>query len=109
VAPSFGSLGVLFTRGWLKAEMYTDFNGELSFDQLSPSEVDKAYLYASDENGNPFSPNWYTLNLKASIKLNPYLTVMGGVENITDQLYRPYSSGISAPGRNYSLSLRATL
>ncbi|GAB5558228.1 MAG: TonB-dependent receptor [Schleiferiaceae bacterium] len=109
VAPSFGSVGVLFTRGWLKAEMYTDFNGELKFDQLSPSEVDKAYLYASDENGNPYSPNWYTVNLKASIKLNPYLTVMGGVENITDQLYRPYSSGISAPGRNYSLSLRATL
>jgi len=109
VAPTFGSVGVLFTRGWLKAEMYTDFNGELGFDQMAPSEVDKAYLYATDANGNPYSPQWYSLNLKASIKLNSTLTLMGGIENITDQLYRPYSSGISAPGRNYSLSVRATL
>ncbi|MFT7154314.1 MAG: hemoglobin/transferrin/lactoferrin receptor protein, partial [Alteromonas macleodii] len=30
-----------------------------------------------------------------------------GVENISDQRYRPYSSGIVAPGRNFILSLKA--
>ncbi|MBQ8256389.1 MAG: hypothetical protein IJY98_00520 [Bacteroidaceae bacterium] len=28
------------------------------------------------------------------------------VENIGDRRYRPYSCGISAPGRNFTLSLR---
>jgi hemoglobin/transferrin/lactoferrin receptor protein len=28
-----------------------------------------------------------------------------GVENITDQSYRPYSSGIAAAGRNFYISL----
>lgn len=109
VAPSFGSIGVVYTHGWLKAELYSDFNSELSYDKMAPSEVDKDYLYAKDNNGNPYSPSWYTLNVKASFKLNHYLTVMGGVENITDQLYRPYSSGISAPGRNFIISLKATI
>ncbi len=109
VAPTFGSVGVVYTHGWLKAELYSDFNSEISNNKMAPSEIDKAYLYAKDENGNPYSPSWYTLNLKASFKLNHYLTIMGGVENITDQLYRPYSSGISAPGRNFIVSLKATI
>jgi hemoglobin/transferrin/lactoferrin receptor protein len=32
-----------------------------------------------------------------------------GVENITDQRYRPYSSGISAAGRNFIGSLRLNI
>jgi hemoglobin/transferrin/lactoferrin receptor protein len=34
-------------------------------------------------------------------------SVSGGVENITDQRYRPYRSGIVAGGRNFVLALRA--
>jgi len=39
--------------------------------------------------------------------LTKTFSVNAGVENITDQRYRLYSSGISAPGRNYVLSFRA--
>jgi len=35
------------------------------------------------------------------------LSVSAGLENITDQRYRPYSSGLVASGRNLILSLRA--
>jgi hemoglobin/transferrin/lactoferrin receptor protein len=34
-------------------------------------------------------------------------TIGAGLENITDQRYRPYSSGIVAPGRDFVLSLKA--
>jgi hemoglobin/transferrin/lactoferrin receptor protein len=37
-----------------------------------------------------------------------HLSISAGVENLTDQRYRPYSSGIVAPGRNFILSLKAT-
>jgi hemoglobin/transferrin/lactoferrin receptor protein len=33
--------------------------------------------------------------------------VSGGIENLTDQRYRPYSSGISGAGRNFILALTA--
>ncbi len=70
-------------------------------------EQGKTEIYAKDENGNPYSPGWYTLNFKALYQITNYLAVSAGLENITDQRYRPYSSGISAPGRNFILSLRA--
>ena len=33
--------------------------------------------------------------------------VTAGLENITDQRYRPYSSGLVAPGRNFIVGVRA--
>jgi len=49
------------------------------------------------------------LNLKLSYQLFDNLDVYFGLENITDQRYRPYSSGITAAGRNFIGSLRLTL
>jgi len=66
-------------------------------------------LYAKDENGNPYSPAWWTLNFKTSYTVAKYLTIDAGIENIFDKRYRPYSSGISAPGRNFIISLRAKI
>jgi hemoglobin/transferrin/lactoferrin receptor protein len=40
-------------------------------------------------------------------KFTEQLSVSGGIENMTDQRYRPYSSGLAGAGRNFVLSLRA--
>jgi hemoglobin/transferrin/lactoferrin receptor protein len=107
-APWFGRFHVTYTRARLKADLYTVFNGETSYDNLPPSERDKDYMYAIDSDGNPYSPSWYTLNFKMLYQLTDYLMITAGVENITDQRYRPYSSGIVAPGLNFIGSLRLT-
>ena len=60
-----------------------------------------------DENGNPFSPSWTTLNARVAYNITEYLRLQAGIENMFDLQYRPYSSGIVAPGRNMQLSLRA--
>jgi len=44
--------------------------------------------------------------LKAGYQVSEKITANIGWENITDQRYRPYSSGIVAPGSNVILSLR---
>jgi hemoglobin/transferrin/lactoferrin receptor protein len=82
------------------------YNSQIEAEDLAPSEVEKDYLYATDANGNPYVPSWYTLNLKSVFKLNETWSFSGGIENITDQRYRPYSSGITAPGRNFILAVR---
>jgi hemoglobin/transferrin/lactoferrin receptor protein len=41
--------------------------------------------------------------------LDERFTLSAGLENITDVRYRPYSSGMAAPGRNVVISLRASL
>jgi hemoglobin/transferrin/lactoferrin receptor protein len=62
--------------------------------------------FAKDENGNPYTPSWYTLNFKIAYYPNKNMSIAAGVENITDQLYRTFGSGISASGRNFTLTLR---
>lgn len=109
VAPNFGNTHLIFDYDRLKIDGFIDYNGELSHNQLAPSEVEKDYLYAKDDNGNPYAPSWYTLNLRTQYALNNSLFVTLGLENITDQRYRKYSSGIASPGRNLVVSLSYSL
>jgi hemoglobin/transferrin/lactoferrin receptor protein len=74
---------------------------------LNEEERQKRFIYARDNNGNSYSPSWYTLSFKAMYQFHPNFTVSAGLENITDQRYRPYSSGLVAGGRNFILSVRA--
>lgn len=106
-APTFGETHVSYTYNKLELDIYAEYNGELSNSNLAPSEKGKEYLYAKDDNGDPYSPRWYTLNLNSSYQFNETVKVSGGVDNITDQRYRPYSSGIAAPGRNFFVAVRA--
>jgi hemoglobin/transferrin/lactoferrin receptor protein len=106
--PPFGQAGLNWSRDRLRLELFVQFSGAFDHGDLAPSEQAKAPIYAKDANGDPYAPGWHTLNLKGSYQLSRLLQVSGGVENITDQRYRPYSSGISAPGRNLILALRAS-
>jgi len=100
--PAFGKLGVKFLGEKWRNEFYADFNGNRWRKDIPSSEIDdKPYLYTDKG-----SPGWYTLNLKSSYKANSFLSISGGVENMLDTHYRPYSSGISAPGRNFIIGVR---
>ena len=66
------------------------------------------FYFEVDENGNPWSPSWYTLNFKVMYHATNFMSFNLGVENITNQRYRPYSSGIAAAGINFIGSLRFT-
>jgi len=52
-------------------------------------------------------PSWYTINLRSSFQLKKQIQLQVAIENILDRNYRYFASGISAPGRNISISLRA--
>ena len=105
--PLFGSSHFIYENQKLFFDLYANYNGKLDFEDLAPSEQEKPYMYATDENGNPFSPAWWTLNLKFDYKLNKAIALGGGVENILDNRYRTYSSGIVSPGLNFIFSVNA--
>jgi hemoglobin/transferrin/lactoferrin receptor protein len=108
-APFYSVSGLSFFHGKLKSELSFIYSGEISYNDLAPSERNKPAIYAVDDNGNPYSPEWYTINFKAAYQLTDFLQFNAGVENITDQRYRPYSSGIAAPGRNFVFSIRTSI
>ena len=107
VAPVFGSTHLTYVRKKLKLDLYSQYNRKMEFSDLPLVDRTDNVPYAKDANGLPFTPGWYTLNFKAAYYINKNIALNAGIENITDQLYRPYSSGISAAGRNFILSLRA--
>lgn len=106
VAPTFGSTRVSFTNNKIRLMVYANYNGEISYRNLSLSERADVHLYAKDADGNPYAPAWTTLNFKSSFMVAKFVTIDAGVENILDKRYRPYSSGITAPGRNFIFALR---
>ncbi len=105
VAPTFGDLHLLWNNQKIKTDLFLNFNGEIAYEDLAPSERSKDYIYAVDANGNPYSPSWYTLNFRSQYQITNAFKATAILENMTDQRYRSYSSGIVAPGINLVLGL----
>lgn len=106
VPPLFGNTGFIYQNGKFFIDFFANYNGKVSFANLSPTEKEKPHIYAKDTSGNPYSPPWFILNLKTVFSASNKITLNVGIENIFDKRYRPYSSGISSPGRNLYVSLR---
>ena len=102
VPPAFGETGFKYESGKLRSSFVLKYSGSIAFEDLAPSEQNKPHLYTADG-----SLAWYTINLYNSYRFNDFLSVNLNLENLLDTHYRPYSSGISAPGFNATLSLRA--
>lgn len=88
-------------------QLYSMYMAERTHEDLPFGEKTKDELYTKDADGNTWAPAWNTLNFKAEYLLSQTFTISSGIENLTDKRYRPYSSGISAPGRNFVFSVRA--
>ena len=101
VAPLFGMASVKYENNKTSLEAFTEFNAKKPISDFSPSERNKPHLYTPEG-----TPAWATLNFRTSYQLTEEITLNVSVENIFDKHYRPYSSGISAPGRNIIVALR---
>lgn len=104
-APFFGRAALTYQYDKLAMELYTQFQAKRSHKDMPESELSKTEMYALDADGHVYAPAWCTLNLKAQYKPGNHLVLNAGLENITDKRYRHYSSGISAPGRNFIASV----
>ncbi|MFT5725223.1 MAG: hemoglobin/transferrin/lactoferrin receptor protein [Bacteroidia bacterium] len=105
ITPNFGNTSLSWKNTKFKIIAYANYNARLSNDKLAPTEQSKVHLYAFDGDGLPYSPAWMTLNIKTGVTFSKSLKLNIGLENILNKRYRPYSSGISAPGRNLSIAL----
>jgi hemoglobin/transferrin/lactoferrin receptor protein len=101
IPPVFGQTGLIYHRKGLETELFTRYNGWKHLADYSPSGEDNLNQATADG-----SPAWVTLNFRASYSFNSYFSATLACENIMDQNYRNFASGISAPGRNFIISLR---
>lgn len=101
IPPLFGETRVTYERAKWIAEFFARYNLKKTFDDLAPEEQAKTHLYTEDG-----TPGWYTLNVRGGWRLHRAFELQAALENILDHHYRPFSSGISAPGRNLIVALR---
>ena len=104
VSPAFGKISMIYERKRLRSELVCLFQESKRLSDMSPDERAKTHLYTTDG-----ALGWYTLSVRSNYRFSDHWSTSVGVENILDTHYRPYSSGISAAGRNGMLSVRYQL
>ena len=104
IPPVFGITSLKLELSKFTTEFYARYNGWKHIEDYSPGgEDNEAYATADG------MPSWYTLNLRAGYQFNQNISLQAGFENMLDKHYRNFASGISAPGRNIYVTLRANL
>jgi hemoglobin/transferrin/lactoferrin receptor protein len=103
-APTFGQVGLKWLHNGWSALAQFDFNGPQNPQNMAPSETNKPHIYLRNAEGLLFSPSWHRLDLRLRKEWRQWGVTLA-FENLTNQRYRPYSSAIVAPGRNFIASL----
>lgn len=104
IPPIFGKVSLQYHIKRFQAEMFVHFNGQKGLNRYSESSEDRL-----DQATPQGTPSWFTLNLVTSTQIHPNVSLQFGIENILDEHYKTFSSGISAPGRNFMVALRGNL
>jgi hemoglobin/transferrin/lactoferrin receptor protein len=101
VPPLFGQTSLRGEFKKLRVELWAQYNGWKRLRDYSPSGEDNLQ-YATPDG----MPAWWTLNLRAAYQFSRFGQVQVALDNLLDRHYRYFSSGVSAPGRNLSVTLR---
>jgi hemoglobin/transferrin/lactoferrin receptor protein len=101
IPPVFGKVSLGYTIRKFNAEFFVNYSGWKRLEDYNFIGEDN-YSYATPQG----MPSWYTLNLRLNYSFNKYASLQVACENILDHNYRNFASNISAPGRNFILTLR---
>ncbi|MEZ4773779.1 MAG: TonB-dependent receptor [Bacteroidia bacterium] len=104
IPPVFGKISLNMKREKIRAEFFVNYSGWKRLEDYSSSGEDNL-AYATTYG----MPSWYTLNTRITVALSKKISLQAACENILDQNYRVFASNISAPGRNFIFTLRATI
>jgi hemoglobin/transferrin/lactoferrin receptor protein len=101
IPPVFGKLSMVYTVGKVRAELFMNYSG---WKRLAD------YNFIGEDNfayATPYGmPSWATVNARVNYNFSRSLSLQLACENILDQNYRNFASNISAPGRNFIVTLR---
>jgi hemoglobin/transferrin/lactoferrin receptor protein len=107
IPPVFGQSSIIFKDKNIDAEFFVRYNGKKSRADYSTSGEDNALYSADPING--LMPAWFTINLRIGYNITKNFRLNASFENMTDNRYRVFASGINAPGKNFIISLRYKL
>jgi hemoglobin/transferrin/lactoferrin receptor protein len=102
IPPVYGKLSLDYHNKHFSIEAFLCYSGWKHYDDYNLLGEDN-YAFALPEEG---MPSWYTLNARLNYAFSKNISLQLACENILDRNYRSFASNISAPGRNFIVTLR---
>ncbi len=100
IPPTYGRLFFSYEKGAWQLRTGSRFNAFKPIDSFGGSVDNPEFATARG------SESWYTLHATAAYKFHSALTLQVGVDNILDQFYVPFASGLPGAGRHVSVTIR---
>lgn len=104
IPPVFGKIALNYQKNKYQASVYTLFNGAKKAEDYRLKTEDNEIYSADPILG--YMPAWATFNLRFGYEMYPNTFINLSIENLLDTHYRVFASGVSAPGRNFSVTIR---
>jgi hemoglobin/transferrin/lactoferrin receptor protein len=104
IPPIYGKTGITARWRLLEGEVYMLYNGKKRLKDYNPYGEDNL-VYATTDG----MPDWQIWNVSARVTAWKQYTLQVAVENVLDNNYRVFASGISGAGRNLVVKLQAVL
>ncbi len=101
IPPAYGKVEVSYTYKRYKLSGVLRYNGFKDIADFGPGTADNPQKTYPEG-----ALAWHTYNVYCSINLRKHYSVQLAIENLADLHYRPFASGVSAPGRNFLFTLR---
>jgi len=102
IPPTYGKVGLDYKSGKWSIKGVYRFNGSKSLEKFG----------GSADNPDLATPigalSWSTWNLYGQYYINNQLELSLSAENLLDKHYRQFASGVSAPGRNFVVSVKGS-
>jgi hemoglobin/transferrin/lactoferrin receptor protein len=101
IPPIFGRTDFSYELKRFIFEIYFVYAGWKKIEDMVTTGEDK-----EDEATIHGYPGWYTINLNTVYNISNHIVFQLAVENLTDNFYKPFASGVPAPGINFIGTLR---
>ena len=116
IPPLFGKFEISFRKNKLEISADYRFNSKKDIKNYNLSEGIDNHVQTpiidpnatSDVDKYYGTPSWHTVGLNGKYNVNQNFWVQGKITNLFDEHYKEFASGVSAPGRNFSVSINAT-
>ncbi|MDG1040345.1 MAG: TonB-dependent receptor [Polaribacter sp.] len=115
IPPLFGRFEISYRKNRIELSVDYRFNAKKDIKDYNISEGIDNHVQTPVIDANAAkildkyygTPSWQTFSLNAKYNVSPSLWIQGKLTNLFDEHYKEFASGVSAPGRNFSVALHA--
>lgn len=112
IPPLFGMFELGYEKQRYQVGINWAFNGRKRIEDYNLIEgIDNQQQTPYDENTGYYygTPSWNILNVNGNFKVSKTLYLYANINNIFNNHYKEFASAISAPGRNFSISVQINI